>query len=105
MSYDVYTLPRDGQGMMLERSLLSAPLAGGGTVIGWSGDGWIYLRGNSGRDILKVPAAGGRAIPVLRLPENLKNVADVRMSPQGPPFVLTVRESFSDVWVADGFDR
>jgi serine/threonine protein kinase/Tol biopolymer transport system component len=108
VSYDVYTLPRDGVGARQERSLLPAPLAGAagdGSVIGWSSDGWIYLRGNSGRDILKVSAAGGRAIPVLRLPENLKNVVDVRMSPQGPPFVVTVRESLSDIWVADRFDR
>ena len=104
-SYGPIDWPREGTGLRHERSLLPAPLAGGGTVIGWSGDGWIYLRGNSGRDILKVPAAGGRAIPVLRLPENLKNVDDVRMSPQGPPFVLTVRESLSDIWVADRFDR
>jgi len=102
VTYDVYSLLHTGISKY-ERSLLREPRAKGGDVIGWNKN-WIYVRGESQRDIVRIPAGGGEPVPILTLPDSLTDIEDIQMSSSGKQFIVTIRESLSDVWIVENFD-
>ncbi len=76
--------------------------------VGWSSDGrWVYARGPFSSEIIRVPASGGPAETVAKLPfdPSLISFASTDLHFDGEHFVVDVAEPLSDFWLLENFDR
>lgn len=68
----------------------------------WSEDGnWVYARDEENH-LVRIPASGGDPEILLTIPLEDARIEDI--TPDGSRMVVTVWESFSDLWLVDNFD-
>jgi len=75
-------------------------------AIAWASDGKYIYAIDEASNIVAIQAGGGDARTIMTLPvrEN-QTIAGASITPDGRRVVFAVRESRSDVWIIDNFDR
>ena len=68
----------------------------------WSADGtWVFAH-RDGRELYRVPAAGGEAELLFTVPFERARIGDV--TPDGSKVLVEVQEQTSDLWLVENFD-